>query len=134
MIKYIMVFSFLFIGSASAQSSNAQYSIPWFEMSEHSGARQEAITLCRKDHRFYENKDTRAICSNAETAESRVYSKRVRQGLNALNTVEWWKDNRDLRASALKACERRAAYDLDMLQYCDLAREAEKQSLRRVRG
>lgn len=133
----IKVFS-LVVGAAfvvsAARAEPVAYSIEWFAMSSHAAARQEAIRTCRNDYRFYDNKETRPICSNAETAESRAYSRKLAQGLNALNTVEWWRDNRDLRASALKACQRRAPYDRDMLQYCDVARQAEQDAMRRVRG
>lgn len=122
----------LFAGIAYAEPLT--YSIPWFEMQTHSGARQEAIRSCRNDHRYYENKETRALCENAEMAESRIYSKRMSQGLNVLNTVEWWKDNRDLRASILEACRRRAPYDRDMLQYCGVAQEADRLVRKNVRG
>ena len=120
---------FLILGMLSVGSANAQpvqYSIPWFEADAHNGARQEMIKLCRNDHRYYENPQTRPLCDNAETAESRRYSKTINQGLNSVNTVEWWKNNRDLRFSTLQACQRRAPYDRDLLKYCNVAREAEQ--------
>lgn len=127
-----LIVGFLSIGTAMAEP--VPFSIPWFEIEAHDAARLEAIKTCRNDNRYYENKETRPICDNAEMASSRIYSRRMKQGLNGLNTLRWWKENRDLRAAALQACQRRAPYDQNMLQYCDLAREAEQLSPSSIRS
>lgn len=98
------------------------FSIPWFVA--HPEARQEAVRLCRDDHRRIAGRDTGPICANAEAAETRLYARRQGAALRDLDTPEWWSRNTALRASALAACNRRAEYDRPMLRYCKPARQS----------
>ena len=124
--RLFLIAGFLSVFAGSALAEPAQYSIPWFEMDAHNGARMEMIKLCRDNHRYYHDAQTVWMCENAETAQSRREYARIAGKLNSVNTLAWWQNNRDLRFSTLEACKRRAPYDRDLLQYCNLAEEAER--------
>lgn len=102
--------------------AQTEYSIPWFVQNH--AARQEAILMCRDDHRLTASTRQGPICANAEKAETRLYADRQALSLRDLDSPLWWSQNTSLRQSTLTACSRRAAYDQPMLRYCDPARKS----------
>lgn len=102
------------------------HSIPWFET--HHAERQSWIASCRDDHRLAAEKPGRAVCANAEAAESRLYARSSRsrgfrpfRGFEALDTPWFHQSSPGWRAAVRTACVRRASFDRPLLRYCGLA-------------
>lgn len=119
----------LCLSASLPATAQERYTIPWFE--NNAAERLEALRICRNDYRKVQNPETGPICSNAETAQTRIYSAHQRSAFAYMDRPAYWTENREMRQAALVACARRAAFDRQFLRYCDVVQTAERQAMRR---